>query len=148
MNAVFPTTIPCCAAVMAIALGAATSDAQAPAALASCAAPVTAPLGGAPPLALATFDTAWTVIHTRHFDTTFNGVDWNDVRAELRPRAAAAASIADLRAVLRDMVARLGQSHFSIIPMEASREDPDAGGDGDTGIRTRYVDDEAIVFDV
>ena len=148
MNAVCRTTILCCAAVFAIALGSVASHAQGASAPAACTAPAVAPPGGPPPLALATFDTAWTVIHTRHFDTTFNGVDWNALRAELRPRAEAAASITELRAVLRDMVGRLGQSHFSIIPKEASREDPDAGGNGDTGIQTRYVGDDAIVFDV
>ena len=147
MNAATRSTTLLAGVTIALALRAVPADAQT-ASSTSCAAPVAAPPGGPPPLALATFDTAWTVIHTRHFDTTFNGVDWSAVRAELRPRAGAAASVPDLRAVLRDMVGRLGQSHFSIIPMEASREDPDAGGDGDPGIRTRYVGDEALVFDV
>ena len=127
---------------------AASSGAQAQSTAAACAAPAEAPPSGAPPLALATFDTAWTVIHTAHFDTTFNGVDWHAVRAELRPRAQAAGSAAALRGVLQDMVNRLGQSHFAIIPADASRENPNAGGNGDPGIRTRWVGDSAIVFEV
>ena len=45
---------------------------------------------------LATFDAAWRIVETTHFDPTFNGVDWNAVREELRPRAAAATSEAEL----------------------------------------------------
>ena len=132
-----------------LALLAASAGAQSGATAGSaCAAPAATPSAGPPPHALATFDTAWTAIHTLHFDTTFNGVDWQAVRSELRPRAGAAATVDELRRVLRDMVARLGQSHFSIIPAEASREDPDAGGNGDPGIRTRWVGDDAIVFEV
>ena len=119
-----------------------------PAAASACAAPAAVPPSGSPPLALETFDTAWTVIRTVHFDTTFNGVDWQRVRTELRPRAGSARSVAELRGVLQEMVNRLGQSHFAIIPAEASREDPNAGGNGDAGIRTRWVGDAAIVFDV
>ncbi|HET7585325.1 MAG TPA: S41 family peptidase [Gemmatimonadaceae bacterium] len=74
------------------------------------------------PLALATFDTAWQLIYERHFDTTFNGVDWMAVRAELRPRAAAARTTEELRAVIRDMLGRLHESHFALIPREAADE--------------------------
>jgi len=71
------------------------------------------------PLALATFDAAWQQVHDGHFDPTFNGVDWIAVRAELRPTAAKARTNTALRAILSDMVSRLGQSHFEIIPADA-----------------------------
>ena len=37
------------------------------------------------PKGIETFDAAWTIIRDTHFDKTFNGVDWNAVRTELRP---------------------------------------------------------------
>ena len=37
-----------------------------------------------------TFDAAWEMVRDEHFDPSLNGVDWNAVRAELRPRAAKA----------------------------------------------------------
>lgn len=67
----------------------------------------------------ATFDAAWSMINQRHFDTTFNGVDWDGVRAELLPRARDAQTEAELRGIIRDMLGRLGQSHFALIPREA-----------------------------
>jgi len=68
------------------------------------------------PKGLETFDAVWTIVRDTHFDKTFNGVDWDAAKAEFRPKAAAATTTADLRAVVRSMLARLGQSHFSILP--------------------------------
>jgi carboxyl-terminal processing protease len=63
-----------------------------------------------------TFDAAWTVVRDSHFDKAMNGVNWDAVRSELRPRAQAARSAGELRTVIRDMLSRLGQSHFALIP--------------------------------
>ena len=54
-----------------------------------------------PPPAV-TFDTAWTIIRNTYFDSTFHGVNWNDVRAELRPKAEASKNNDELRAVLAE----------------------------------------------
>jgi carboxyl-terminal processing protease len=69
-------------------------------------------------LPLETFDAAWSLIDRTHFDPDFNGVDWAAVRDELRPRAAAATSRGALRSVIREMIGRLGQSHFALLPQE------------------------------
>ena len=104
-------------------------------------------------LRLATFDTAWHRIHVTHFDTTFNGVDWRALRDELRPRAAAARCTAELRAVIADMLGRLGQSHFALIPREragglerASRADDERPGT--LGLELRIVEDSLVVWRV
>jgi carboxyl-terminal processing protease len=65
-----------------------------------------------------TFDMVWTTVRDQHFDKTLNGVDWDAVRVEFEPKARAAASQRELRAVLGEMLALLGQSHFGIIPSE------------------------------
>src|SRR4051812_9750719 len=96
------------------------------------------------PDGIETFDAAWTIIRDTHFDPAMNGVDWTAVRAELRPRAAAAKSTAELRAVIRDMLQRLGLSHFALVPATA---DTPAGGDlsADPGFDVRLVDDGLLV---
>ena len=71
--------------------------------------------------AAATFDAAWTTIRDQHYDPTLNGVDWIAVRDELRARAMEAESDDELREVINDMLSRLGQSHFAIIPADAVR---------------------------
>ncbi|MGD8277920.1 MAG: S41 family peptidase [Gemmatimonadota bacterium] len=105
-------------------------------------------------LALATFDSAWTRIRDTHYDTTFNGVDWNAVRAELRPQAASVQSLDQLRTLLRDMLARLGESHYGLIPGEAAstfepgRSRDDSALDGDLGLELRDVDGRLAVWRV
>jgi carboxyl-terminal processing protease len=71
-----------------------------------------------------TFDAVWITVRDSHFDKSLNGIDWNAVREELRPRAIQAASQDELRAVLSDMLARLGQSHFSILPSDEAHASP------------------------
>ena len=44
------------------------------------------------PQASETFEAAWTIIRDTHFDKTMNGLNWEAVRAELKPRAAVATS--------------------------------------------------------
>jgi carboxyl-terminal processing protease len=82
-------------------------------------------------LDLASFDYVWQTIKDRHYDPELGGLDWDAVRAELRPKVVAAADRAAARAAMEEMLARLGQSHFVIFPGEAySSLDPEAAADG------------------
>ena len=47
---------------------------------------------------------------------------WDEMKAEYQPRAEAATTNAQLRAVLDEMIQSLGKSHFALIPKEASAE--------------------------
>src|SRR5687768_783718 len=71
------------------------------------------------PLALATFDEAWSIVNRTYYDPAFRGVDWQAVRDELRPEAERARTPADLRATITRMLARLGESHFAVLPQFA-----------------------------
>jgi carboxyl-terminal processing protease len=92
-----------------------------------------------------TFDAAWTIIRDSHFDKTMNGLDWNAVRAELRPRAAAATSNGELRGVIRDMLARLGLSHFALVPSSADLPGVAEDLSADPGFDVRLVDRDLLV---
>src|SRR5512135_655562 len=98
--------------------------------------------------ALESFDAAWRIVYETHFDTTFNGVDWPLLRDSLRPRAEAARDLAQLRGVVLDMLDRLGQSHFMLIPRErADTLDPARGEAvrGTTGLDVRLVGGQVLV---
>ncbi len=98
-----------------------------------------------------TFDAAWTLIRDSHFDKTLNGVDWDGVRTELRPKAVGAATTGELRGVIRQMLGRLGQSHFALIASSAETPSTSAGsGDlsGDPGFDVRRVGPDLIVTHV
>lgn len=92
-----------------------------------------------------TFDAAWTIIRDSHFDARMNGLDWTAVRAELRPRAAAATSAGELRAVIRDMLQRLGLSHFALIPSTADLPGANQDLEGAPGFDVRLVGDSLLV---
>ncbi|MEM9372267.1 MAG: S41 family peptidase [Planctomycetota bacterium] len=120
---------------------------------------------GEPGAYLADFDKAWELVRDTHYDTEYNGVDWEALREELRPQAEQNRTLSESRALINEMVGRLNQSHFGVIPeavdpnaiaAEASRsEDADApaevstgGGRGDLGLTLRVVDGRALVTHV
>lgn len=99
-----------------------------------------------PELALATFDSVWSRVATTHYDPDLLGVDWEAARDDLRPRAESAESMGALRGTLRDLLAKLGESHFAILEGVAADALPsDAGGDADPGLTLRLVDEGVVV---
>ena len=112
-------------------------------------------------LALETFDKAWSIIHETHFDPEFNGVDWVALRDELRPRVEAIQSEEELRSIIREMLSRLNQSHFALLPRDAIDSDDDQQqpgnspddedsppGPGVPGFQFRLIDDQFVVTEV
>lgn len=126
---------------------------------------------------VASFEKAWQLINDRYWDPDFGGLDWEAVREELRPKAEEAQTNEDLRKVLDEMIDRLGQSHFGVIPgdeagpVEDVEEDLDEEGacppelrrqlmdrvrstseggsaQAETGLRVGFVDGEVYVTEV
>jgi carboxyl-terminal processing protease len=82
-------------------------------------------------LNVASFDQVWQTIHDRHWDRDAVGPAWEQARLELRPKVEAASTQDEAREVMRQLIARLEQSHFGIIPGEAyagGGSKPAAGG--------------------
>ena len=52
------------------------------------------------PAAAETFDKVWTIVRDTAFDKSFNEADWDRIREQLRPKAIAAKTPGELRAVL------------------------------------------------
>jgi len=83
---------------------------------------------------LASFDTVWETVRDQHFDPELGGLDWEAVREELRPRIEEATSASEVRCVIREMLSRLGQSHFAIFPRAVYEEiEEDPAGDPESG---------------
>ncbi|MGN6625132.1 MAG: hypothetical protein ACTHLN_00810, partial [Tepidisphaeraceae bacterium] len=53
------------------------------------------------------FDYVWQTIHDKFYDPKFNGIDWDAVRAELRPRMQQVQSDEEAQRILADLVGRL-----------------------------------------
>ena len=98
------------------------------------------------------FEEVWKTVRDKHWDPKLNGVDWQAVHDELRPRIEKAATMDEAREIMSDMLHRLKQTHFGIVPVEAYKEikQKDDNGksspdDGDPGIDLRLVDGHALV---
>jgi len=96
---------------------------------------------------LASFDLAVQRVYQSHFDSTFNGVNWLALRDSLRPRAVGAPRDT-IRLLLRTMLGRLGQSHFAILPQEATEANQDGRGTGVPGFEVRLIDGAVTVMSV
>src|SRR5689334_21135491 len=62
------------------------------------------------------FEKVWTTVRDKHWDPKLNGMDWQAVHDELRPKVEAAKDKAAVRDILNEMVHRLNQSHFGVFP--------------------------------
>jgi carboxyl-terminal processing protease len=94
---------------------------------------------------LESFDQAWSTIERQHFDPKLGGVDWAAARRELRPQMEAATTEQEARAVIENLLKRLGHSHVALIPREAYPESPKAQGDAEPGFEVRRWDGEFVV---
>ena len=84
-------------------------------------------------LNLESFDFAWRKIAETFWEEEMGGVDWRAVRDELRPRAQDAADARELRNVIQEMLARLGQSHFGVLPGAGSTDRGDEPAESTSG---------------
>ena len=102
------------------------------------------------------FDQVWTTVRDNHWDPSLGGLDWEAIKAELRPRVEQASTMAEARAVMEEMIHRLKQSHFGIIPAAAYREQeeakagesadqPSKGEQGVIGVSMRIIEGQAVV---
>lgn len=102
--------------------------------------------GGVNALWQETFDICWQKVRDTHYDPTFGGVDWEQVRRKYEPRLVTLRNDAELHRMLQAMLSELGQSHFNVIPPEAvlpdeNRADMSAG----IGIDLRVIDDRVVI---
>src|ERR1700759_2411544 len=66
-------------------------------------------------LAVESFLKVWETIRDTHFDTNFNGVDWNAARDKFLPRVEEAKSPEGFREITQEMLDLLGSSPLVII---------------------------------
>lgn len=67
---------------------------------------------------LIVFDDVWETIEERYYDPAIRGIDWNAQKTEFRPLAAEAKSTREFYALLRRMLARLGDAHTRVFSPE------------------------------
>jgi carboxyl-terminal processing protease len=106
-------------------------------------------------LSLDSFEKVWTTVRDKHWEKNPGGLDWEAIHAEFRPKVEQAKNIDEVRGLLKEMLGRLHQTHFGILPATVYEEvgDLEAAnsgilGSGTTGIDLRVLDGHAVVTEV
>ncbi len=107
------------------------------------------------------FDYVWITVRDKHWDPSLAGLDWEAVKVEVRPKVEKAPTTTEARAAMSEMIDKLGQSHFGIIPASVYRDvdvkpadepssatQPRGRANGVIGIDVRIVNGKAVVFKV
>ena len=90
---------------------------------------------------------AWQIVADRHYDPSFNGVDWEAVRKKYQLPVIAAKSDAEMYLVLKAMLRELKDSHTRIVtPRESA--DHRRFATLASGISLSVIDDQLLVIDV
>src|ERR1700685_1539427 len=69
-------------------------------------------------LSLKSFEYVWAAIRDKHWQTKPGGLDWQAIHDEFKPKIEAADSMDAARGVLNQMLGRLHQTHFGIVPSD------------------------------
>jgi carboxyl-terminal processing protease len=95
---------------------------------------------------LQSFEYVWTAIRDKHWQTKPGGLDWQAIHDEFKPKIEAADSMEAVRAVMNEMLARLHQTHFAIVPGDLySSVDAAHTGDSTPGMDVRVIGDQVLV---
>jgi carboxyl-terminal processing protease len=100
---------------------------------------------------LETFDAVWKTIadkhwNPKHLESLPGGGSWESLREPYRQRVQSAANQSEVRAILREMIAKIGKSHYAIAGLEmkgasAMRQ----GGGTSPGFRVGLVEGKVVV---
>lgn len=102
-------------------------------------------------VALASFDSLWSIVWNTYVDTAFVSSRWVQVRDSLRPRAQSVTRRGELDRLLAETLHTIPDSHFYIIPASVAPDDSAPGksdGRGATGLAVRVVADRAVAWRV
>jgi carboxyl-terminal processing protease len=100
-------------------------------------------------LNIRSFEYVWTAVRDKHWQTSPGGLDWQAIHAEFFPKIEAAESMEAARELMNEMLGRLHQTHFAIVPSDLySNVDSATGVEVTTGIDLRVVGTQVLVMSV
>ena len=94
------------------------------------------------------FETVWTTVRDKHWDKNPGGLDWQAIHEEFRPKIEKAQTMDEARAVMREMLGRLHQTHFAIVASDIYENVATENGDGWPGFDVRILNGSVIVTGV
>ncbi|MGD0298184.1 MAG: S41 family peptidase [Bryobacteraceae bacterium] len=96
------------------------------------------------------FEYVFAAVRDKHWQTKPAGLDWQAVHDELRPAIEKASTMDAARGVLNDMLGRLHETHFAIIPSDLYSDLNGSSGKGEitTGMDVRVAGSQVLVTSV
>ncbi|HVW11696.1 MAG TPA: S41 family peptidase [Bryobacteraceae bacterium] len=79
---------------------------------------------------LSSFELVWSTVRDHNPDPQFHGLDWQAIHDSYRTRIEAAKSVSDVREILREMIGKLGISHYAIVSDERYQAAPAPSSEG------------------
>lgn len=109
-------------------------------------------VSSAPPLPVTpytgTFEQVWEIVRLKHFDPTLGCLDWPALRLEYGARLASVEETSAAYAAMNELLGRLGQSHFHVLPPAAdSGVDDLPHGAARAPLALRWIEEQMIVVD-
>ncbi len=95
---------------------------------------------------IASYDTVWQTVNENHFDSTFGGLDWNEIYSRYYVLVSKVEDDASFIKIVNDMLAELKLSHYAVFHMKkiASSGSP-LVSTGSIGLDIRLLDNRAVV---
>ncbi|ACL22955.1 S41 family peptidase [Chloroflexus aggregans] len=95
------------------------------------------------------FQQVWEKVRDNYVYPDYNGLDWQAIREELRPKVAAAVTPEEFYSIMREMIARLGDDHSRFeSPQEVAAQLAEASGQlqyGGIGVSVRTIDEGGLI---
>lgn len=95
---------------------------------------------------LSSFELVWSTVRDHNPDPQFHGLDWQAVHDSYRAKVEAAKSVAEVRAVMREMVGKLGMSHYAIVSDQRYKAAPPPLSGG-TAVQFGNLPESQLVFE-
>ena len=96
---------------------------------------------------LSSFELVWSTVRDHNPDPQFHGLDWQAVHDSYRAKVEAAKSVAEVRGVMREMVGKLGMSHYAIVSDERYMTSPPVASSEGIAVQFGNLPESRLVFE-
>ncbi len=95
------------------------------------------------------FERVWDLVRRKHYDPTLACTDWPGLRLRIGARLAGATTPEQAYALVSELLAALGQSHFALVPPGGhdgtDRDDDTPRGSGSPDLDARWIEGAVVV---
>lgn len=97
-------------------------------------------------VARASLDTIWQTVYENHFDSTFGGLDWKEIRDRYTELATAITDDDSFIELMNQMLLELRLSHYTVLRVEdRAKSASSSSSEGSIGIDLRLFGNDAII---